>query len=104
MEITEQGARSREQEIRCSKAVSVFVGSALAPCSLLLAPLALQAPPSGLLPLDRFKQRAEISLAETLRAAAALDHFEEQRGPREDALREKLQQVAVVVAVDEDLQ
>src|ERR1700684_1153147 len=50
---------------------------------------------------NRLEQRLEIPLAETPRSAP-LDDLEEQRRPILDGLREYLQHVAFVVAVDED--
>src|SRR5882757_7738892 len=62
-------------------------------------------PAFRLLALDRLEQGAEVALAEADRAAAPLDDLEEERRPREDALGEKLEQVALlVVAVHEDLE
>src|SRR3712207_2426511 len=55
----------------------------------------------GLLTLDRLEQRLEVAVAEAARAVA-LDDLEEDRRPVADRLREDLQQVALVVAVDED--
>src|SRR5690349_22571492 len=55
----------------------------------------------GLLALDRLEQRLEVAVAEAARAVA-LDDLEEDRRPVADRLREDLQQVALVVAVDED--
>ena len=55
-----------------------------------------------LLALDRLEQRLEVAVAEAA-CAVALDHLEEQRRPVLRGLREDLQQVAVVVAVGEDL-
>src|SRR5207247_1812224 len=63
----------------------------------------LQIAAERLLALDRLEQRLEVALAEG-RRAVALDHFEEERRPVLRGLREDLQQVAVVVAVGEDLQ
>src|SRR4051794_37238100 len=51
--------------------------------------------------LDRLEQRLEVALAEAERAVA-LDQLEEDRGPVTDGLGEDLQQVAVLVAVDQD--
>ena len=61
----------------------------------------LEIPPECLLPLDRFEQRLEVALAESP-AALALDDLEEERRPILDRAREQLQQVALVVAIDED--
>src|SRR5436190_24075156 len=54
-----------------------------------------------LLALDRLEERFEVSFAEAARAMA-LDHLEEERRPVLRRLREDLQQVALLVAVDED--
>src|SRR5919106_6983396 len=54
-----------------------------------------------LLALDRLEQGLEVALAEAARAVA-LDDLEEQRRPVADGLGEDLQEVALVVAVDED--
>src|SRR3954464_217290 len=54
-----------------------------------------------LLPLDRLEQRLEVALAEAERAVP-LDELEEQGRAVADRLGEDLQQVAVLVAVDED--
>ena len=56
-----------------------------------------------MLALDALEQGFEVSFAESL-AAFALDHFEEERRSVPDWAREDLQQVAVVIAVDEDVQ
>src|SRR5205823_13864639 len=56
-----------------------------------------------LLALDRLEERFEVSLAEAARPVA-LDHLEKERRPVLRRLREDLQQVAVLVAVDEDLE
>src|SRR5258707_749200 len=61
----------------------------------------LEVPPRVLLSLNRLEQCLEISFPETL-ASLSLDHFEEQRRPIFDRLGEYLQEVAFVVAVDED--
>src|SRR5690349_5510825 len=55
----------------------------------------------GLLALDGLEQGLEVAVAEAARAVA-LDDLEEQRGAVAGRLREDLQQVALVVAVDED--
>src|SRR5918911_3554764 len=55
----------------------------------------------GLLALDRLEQGLEVAVAEAPRAVA-LDDLEEHRRAVADRLREDLQQVALVVAVDED--
>ena len=55
----------------------------------------------GLFALDRLEQRLEVALAEGARAVA-LDHLEEERRPVLHRLREDLEQVPVLVAVDED--
>src|SRR3954454_16948760 len=54
-----------------------------------------------LLTLDRLEQGLEVALAEAARAVA-LDDLEEDRRPVADGLGEDLQQVALVVAIDED--
>src|SRR3954451_18795043 len=54
-----------------------------------------------LLALDRLEECLEVPLAEAARAVA-LDDLEEDRRPVADRLREDLQQVALVVAVDQD--
>src|SRR5687767_9234510 len=59
--------------------------------------------PRGLLALDRLEQRLEVSLPEAARAVA-LDDLEEDRRPVAERLREDLQQIALVVAVDQDAQ
>src|SRR3712207_4308836 len=64
---------------------------------------ALEIPAQRLLALDRLEQRLEVALAEAARAVP-LDHFEEERRPVLRGLREDLQQIPVVVAVDEDPQ
>src|ERR671917_280498 len=56
-----------------------------------------------LLALDRLEQRLEVALAEPERAVP-LDELEEHRRAVLDGLGEDLQQVAVLVAVDEDPQ
>src|SRR5689334_21214901 len=61
-------------------------------------------PPSGLLPFDRLEQCPEVAFAKSQGAPAALDDLEEKGRPREDAFREDLQQVAIVIAVDQDAQ
>ena len=63
---------------------------------------ALEVAAERLLALDRLEERLEVAVAEAARAVA-LDHLEEQRRPVLRGLREDLQQVAVVVAVGEDL-
>src|ERR671938_1224883 len=55
----------------------------------------------GLLALDRLEQRLEVAVAEAA-GAVALDDLEEDRRAVADGLGEDLQQVALVVAVDED--
>jgi hypothetical protein len=57
----------------------------------------------GLLGLDRLEQGLEVAFAESF-ATLALDDLEEQGRTVADGTREDLQQVAVVVAVDEDVQ
>src|SRR5919199_1799194 len=54
-----------------------------------------------LLALDRLEECLEVALAETERAVP-LDQLEEHGGPVAGRLGEDLQQVAVLVAVDED--
>src|SRR5918911_880528 len=63
----------------------------------------LEVPAQRLLALDRLEERLEVALAEAPRAVA-LDHLEEDRRPVLGRLREDLEQVAVLVAVDEDPQ
>src|SRR5438094_7069536 len=58
---------------------------------------------AGLLAFDRLEQRLEVALAETARPVP-LDDLEEQRRPIGHRLRENLQHVALIVAVDEDAQ
>src|SRR5215212_8748521 len=67
------------------------------------APRASEVPPRGLLALDRLEQRLEVPLSEPA-GAVALDDLEEDRRPVAERLREDLQEVALVVAVDEDPQ
>src|SRR6187431_3361129 len=55
----------------------------------------------GLLALQRLEQRLEVALAEAERAVP-LDQLEEHRRPVAERLGEDLQQVAVLVAVDQD--
>src|SRR5207248_1474416 len=57
----------------------------------------------SLLSLDRLEEGLEVALAEC-RRPVALDHLEEDSRPVLRGLREDLEQVAVVVAVGEDLQ
>src|ERR687886_1937048 len=61
----------------------------------------LQVAALGLLALDGLEQRLEVAVAEAARAVA-LDDLEEHRRAVADRLGEDLQQVALVVAVDED--
>src|SRR3954453_18487560 len=63
----------------------------------------LQVSPAGLLALDRLEQRLEVALAEAHRAVP-LDQLEEDRRAVLDRLGEDLQEVAVLVAVGENLQ
>src|SRR5881392_2362265 len=56
-----------------------------------------------LLPLDRLEEGLEVALAEA-HGAVPLDHLEEDGRLVLDRLGEDLEQVAVLVAVDEDLQ
>src|SRR5439155_860193 len=63
----------------------------------------LEIAPALLLPLDGLEQGLEVALAEAARAAA-LDDLEEQRRAVLDGLGEDLQQVALVVAVDHDVE
>src|SRR5690606_13537051 len=63
----------------------------------------LKASPLRLLPFDRLEQRLEVAGAKAL-GALALDDLVEQRRPVLDRLGEDLQQVALVVAVDQDAQ
>src|SRR5690606_35432740 len=62
-----------------------------------------QVAPLGLLPLDGLEQGLEVALAEA-HGAVPLDEFEEHGRAVLDRLGEDLQQVAVLVPVDEDLQ
>src|SRR6185312_14313400 len=55
----------------------------------------------GLLALDRLEQRLEVALAEAQRAVP-LDELKEHGRTVADRLGEDLQQVAVLVAVDQD--
>src|SRR6186713_741748 len=55
-----------------------------------------------LLALDRLEQRLEVALAEAQRSVP-LDQLEEHRRPVTERLGEDLEQVAVLVAVDQDL-
>src|SRR5690606_37741973 len=55
----------------------------------------------GLLALDRLEECLEVALAEPERAMA-LDDLEEHRGSVAERLGEDLQEVAVLVAVDEN--
>src|ERR671933_693016 len=61
----------------------------------------LQVAALGLLALDRLEQRLEVAVAEAARAVA-LDDLEEDRRAVADRLREDLEEVALVVAVDQD--
>src|SRR5512144_696986 len=61
----------------------------------------LEVAPERLLPLDRLEQRLEVPLAEAA-APLPLDHLVEHGGPVLDRLGEELEQVALLVAVDED--
>src|SRR3954452_11135870 len=61
----------------------------------------LQVPAQCLLALDRLEERLEVALAEAA-CAVALDDLEEDGRAVADRLREDLQHVALVVAVDED--
>lgn len=63
----------------------------------------LQVAASLLVELDGLEERLEVAGPEAL-VVVALDHFEEQSRPVLHRLREDLQQVAVVVVVDEDLE
>ena len=63
----------------------------------------LEVPAQRLLALDRREEGLEVALAEG-RGAVALDHLEEHRRPVLRGLREDLQQIAVLVAVGQDLQ
>src|SRR6185437_2925210 len=53
--------------------------------------------------LDGLEQCLEISFTERTRSVA-LDDLEEQRGPVLDGLGKDLQEIALLVAVDEDVQ
>ena len=61
----------------------------------------LKVPPPLLFALDRFEQGLEVALAEAARAVA-LDDLEEHGRAVADRLGEDLEQVALVVAVDQD--
>src|SRR5471030_3066674 len=61
----------------------------------------LKVAPALLLPLDGLEQRLEVALAKAQRAMT-LDHLEEHGGAVADGPREDLQEVAVLVAVDQD--
>src|SRR4051794_40104680 len=76
-------------------ACAAWAAARPSPCS------ASEVPPRVLLPLDRLEQRLEVALAEAARPVA-LDQLEEDRRAVAERLREHLQQVALVVAVDED--
>src|SRR4051794_37274821 len=64
---------------------------------------ALQVPATLLLALDRLEQGLEVALAEAERAVP-LDQLEEHRRAVLHRLGEDLEQVAVLVAVDQDAQ
>src|SRR5262249_14562209 len=64
---------------------------------------ALEIAAQSLLALDRLEQRLEVALAEGARTVP-LDHLEEERRPVLRRLREDLEEVPVLVAVDEDAQ
>src|SRR5918911_225296 len=61
----------------------------------------LQVAALGLLALDRLEQRLEVAVAEAA-GAVTLDDLEEDRRAVADRLREDLQEIALVVAIDED--
>src|SRR5689334_372148 len=61
----------------------------------------LQVAAERLFSFDRLEQRLEVAVAEAARAVP-LDHLEEDGGPVLRGLREDLQEIAVLVAVDED--
>src|SRR5919109_3345322 len=63
----------------------------------------LKVSPLLLFALDGLEQGLEVALAEAA-GAVALNDLEEDGGPIADRLREDLQQVALVVAVDQDAQ
>src|SRR4051794_35460625 len=63
--------------------------------------MGLKIAPQRLLALDGLEERLEVAVAEAA-GAVTLDHLEEDRRPVADRLGEDLQQVALVVAVDED--
>src|SRR6186713_170374 len=61
----------------------------------------LEVAAESLLALDRLEERPEVAEPEATRAVP-LDHLEEERRAVLDDLREQLEQVALLVAVDED--
>ena len=61
----------------------------------------LEGSTQGLLPFNGFEQRFEVALAKAL-GALPLDDLEEHRGAVYNGLRKNLQQIAFVIAVDED--
>src|SRR6185436_17100616 len=63
----------------------------------------LEIAPGRLFRFDRFEERLEVALAESA-AAVALDDLEEERRPVLDGAGEDLEEVALVVAVDQDAQ
>src|SRR4051794_22223792 len=65
--------------------------------------IVLQVPAAPLFPLDGLEQRLEVARAKAP-GALPLDDLEEDRRSVGDVLGEDLQQVAVVIAVDEDAQ
>src|SRR6185436_15039640 len=61
----------------------------------------LEVAAESLLALDCLEERLEVADPEAARAVA-LDHLEEERRPVLDDLREELEEVSLLVAVDED--
>src|SRR6516225_10657682 len=63
----------------------------------------LQSSAPRLFPFDGFKKGLEVAFAETL-GTAALDDFEKQRRAILHRLREDLQEIPFVIAIDQDAQ
>src|SRR6478672_796306 len=61
----------------------------------------LQVAPRFLFLLQRFEERLEIALAETLRPFA-LDYFEKECGPVFNWLGENLEEITLVIPIDEN--